>query len=308
MHDIIVNVYMNHVHLCFYVAFVDITDSISEFGWTSFCIRLISCDIFSLQKKYTEREREGEPIQIKHQDHQESKRITSRGTYAKWQPSTYTRWTSPGRNQSSVRQETSDGQQTLTCHDGEWTSENAMGQATNVRGTGSTLQHSTWLRWNCSPNGEVCNATMWDLQTLHDLTWPKNWLHAEWLEDMLEWWVIACLNWSERDTWTITPITLFCCTGFIPQTHLFGRSFLLWAFGPRREYWGIAPSRGLTYKSLCKKGWWRSLNGWLPFLSYPNNPVLFSVVHGLCEERVGRVSGRIPSIIRSDPLLQWAAV
>lgn len=32
MHDVIVNVYMNHVHLCFYVAFVDITDSTSEFG------------------------------------------------------------------------------------------------------------------------------------------------------------------------------------------------------------------------------------------------------------------------------------
>ena len=58
MHDIIVKVYMNHAHLCFYVAFVDITDSTSEFGWTSFCIRLISCDIFSLQKKYRERERE----------------------------------------------------------------------------------------------------------------------------------------------------------------------------------------------------------------------------------------------------------
>ena len=42
-------------------------------------------------------------------------------------------------------------------------------QATSVRGASSTLQRSTWLRWNCSPNGEVCNATMWDLQTLHDM-------------------------------------------------------------------------------------------------------------------------------------------
>ena len=105
---------------------------------------------------------------------------------------------------------------------------------------------------------------MWDLQTLHDVTWPKNWLHAEWLEYMWEWWVIACLNRSDNATNYIQLRSFVAPASFCKAascsvwsdmirlvqckvaayllrcgqlTHLFSRSFLLfWTIGSLLDF------------------------------------------------------------------------